>query len=125
MKASLCTALLVAGFLTLLAPRRALAAGADDAGLSGATGNEAGAPAMPATDAGTSDDAGTDAGTNSNSGGVPLRCDGGLCDTTTGGTPCSFRGRIGTDGRAPVAIALLLAAIRIGRRTRRATRRAR
>jgi hypothetical protein len=123
MKPSLWIALLVAGFLTLLAPRRALAAGTTDAGPSGATGSEAGALGAPETDAGTSNDAGTDAGMSSD--GVPLRCDGALCDTTTGGTPCSFRGRIGTDGRAPIALALFFALIGVGRRARRAKGRTR
>jgi hypothetical protein len=72
---------------------------------------------MPVVDAG-SDDAGPNTGTSSN--GVPLRCDGGLCDTTTGGTPCSFRGRIGADGRSPIALAAFLALIGVGRRARRA-----
>ncbi|HWZ88212.1 MAG TPA: hypothetical protein VNW92_05160 [Polyangiaceae bacterium] len=119
MKPSLKTALLFALFLALVAPRSALAVGSNDAGASG----DAGAAGALATDAGTGEDAGPDAGMSSD--GVPLRCDGGLCDTTTGGTPCSFRGRIGTDGSGPIAVALFLAAIGVGRRARRAKRQAR
>jgi hypothetical protein len=116
MKRSLWTALLAAGLLALCAPRRAFA-GSSDAGL-----DEAGAAGVLESDAGTFDDAGTSV---SSSGGVPLRCDGGLCDTTTGGTPCTFRGRIGTNGRAPMTLALFIAALAVGRRTRRAKRQVR
>jgi hypothetical protein len=119
MKPSLKAALLFALFLGLVAPRRALAVGSNDAGA----GDNAGAAGALATDAGTSEDAGTDAGMSSDA--IPLGCDGGLCDTTTGGTPCSFRGRIGTDGRGPLAVALFFAAIGLGRRARRAKRQAR
>jgi hypothetical protein len=121
MKPSLWIALLVAGFFTLCVPRRAFAAGLDGGGLSADASSEAGAAGEPVSDAG--DDAGTNASTSS--GGVPLGCDGGLCDTTTGGTPCSFRGRFATDGRAPIGVAWFFAAIVVGRRARRAKRQAR
>src|SRR5450755_454977 len=104
MKRSPWTTLLIAGFLAWCAPRIAFAAGSSDGGLETDGSDEAGAAGMPVTGAGTADDAGTNA--SASSGGVPLRCDGGLCDTTTGGTPCTFRGRLGTDGRAPMAVAL-------------------
>ena len=119
MKPSRKAALLFAFILALVSPRRALAVGSNDAGASG----DAGAAGALATDAGTSQDAGTNASMSSN--GVPLGCDGGLCDTTTGGTPCSFRGRIGTDGRAPIALALFVAAIAVSRRARRTKGKAR
>jgi hypothetical protein len=123
MKRSPWTTLLIAGFLAWCAPRIAFAAGSSDGGLETDGSDEAGAAGMPVTGAGTADDAGTNA--SASSGGVPLRCDGGLCDTTTGGTPCTFRGRLGTDGRAPMAVALFFAAIAVGRRSRRAKRQAR
>jgi hypothetical protein len=121
MKLSLWCALLVAGLFTLFVPRLVFALGAD-AGPDGETANEAGAAGMPMADAGTND-AGTNADMSSD--GVPLRCDGGLCDTTTGGTPCSFRGRIGSDGRSPIALAALLTLLGVGRRARRAKGRTR
>jgi hypothetical protein len=60
-----------------------------------------GAYAAEPVEAGIDDDAAVD---------TPLRCDGALCDTTTGGTTCNMAGRFGARGPAPLVPALLLLA---------------
>jgi hypothetical protein len=105
--------------LLLLFPSRIAAAATTDGGLDGSI--EAGAPGELMRDASSND--ASDDGSDQTSDEVPLRCDGGLCDTTTGATTCSFAaGRSTNGGGLPIAVALALLAIGVGRRTRHTRR---
>jgi len=112
MKTSLYSSLLA---LALLAPNRVHAAVATDGGFDAA--GEAGAPAAHTADAGAND--ASDTASNE----VPLRCDGGLCDTTTGATACNVaEGRSHGGAAWPASVVLALAVTRMGRRWRNSRR---
>jgi hypothetical protein len=114
MKRSLQGALLLLALL-LLVPSRVAAA--TDGGVD--TSGEAGAPGKVVTDAGASDASDELPPEYS-----PLKCDGSLCDTTTGETTCSMsEGRSAKGGAWPFAMVLGLAAAGIGRRARHRLRR--
>jgi hypothetical protein len=101
MKRSLQGALLL---LALLVSSRVAAAAPADGGVD-ASSSEAGAPELPPEYA-------------------PLKCDGSLCDTTTGETACSLsEGRSAKGGAWPFVMLLALAAACIGRRAQSPLRR--
>jgi hypothetical protein len=84
---------------------------------------EAGAPGELVRDAGASD-ASDDASAELPPEYAPLKCDGSLCDTTTGETTCSMsEGRSAKHGAWPFVILLALAAAGIKRRGQSALRR--
>jgi hypothetical protein len=114
------SALLLVALLVLLVPSRVAAAAATDGGIDASS--EAGAAGELMPDASASD--ASDDGPATTSDEVPLRCDGALCDTTTGATTCDFaEGRSPSGGGLPVAVVLGFAAMRIGRRARNTRRR--
>jgi hypothetical protein len=81
---------------------------------------EAGAPSELVKDAGASD--ASDAALPPEY--APLKCDGSLCDTTTGETTCNMsEGRPARGGAWPFAMLLMLAAAGIKRRAQSALRR--
>jgi hypothetical protein len=114
--------------LILSHPSRAFATDSVDGGMAGGTPVDAGRPSdggdVAADDA--SSDGSAEGGTSNQ---VPLACDGGLCDTTTGGTPCGVAGALGAkNAPASVSLTLLLAVAGLRplrRRARRAQERTR
>jgi hypothetical protein len=125
---------LLSVLLVLFGPSPALAAGPGDGQANGDVEVEGSAPSddgapgddgSPAADGASDDATGIVLGPN----GHPLRCDGGLCDTATGGVVCSIAGPIGSRRVAPpISVALLVGAAGLGtlrRRVRRAKEQAR
>jgi hypothetical protein len=117
---------LLSALLALFGPNRALAAGPGDGQANGDVEVEGGAPSddgasgddgSPAADGASDDATGIVLGPN----GHPLRCDGGLCDTTTGGVPCSIAGPVGSRRASlPMPVGLLVGAVLLGTLLRRA-----
>lgn len=102
--------------LALLVSSHLAVAAASDGGMDAS--GEAGAPGKVVGDAGAS--AALEPPEYS-----PLKCDGSLCDTTTGETTCSMsEGRSAKGGAWPFVMALALAAAGIRRRAQRSVRRA-
>jgi MYXO-CTERM domain-containing protein len=102
--------------LLVLVPSRVASASIDSGGD---TSGEAGAPSEPIRDAGASD-----ASAELPPEYAPLKCDGSLCDTTTGETTCDMsQGRSAKGGAWPFAMVLALAAVGIRRRARTPLRR--
>jgi hypothetical protein len=100
----------------VLVPSR-VASAATDGGVDAS--GEAGAPSELIRDAGASD-----ASAELPPEYAPLKCDGSLCDTTTGETTCSMsEGRSAKGGAWPFAMVLALAAAGLGRRARNPLRR--
>jgi cobalt-zinc-cadmium efflux system outer membrane protein len=133
MKARSCV-LLLAAALILARPRSAFAAGPNEAGVDGdgAVDDASDDSAAPTGDgAATADDgASNDDGSNGTpSRELQLRCDGALCDTTTGGTTCSIAEGLGkARGALPFSVVAVLAAmalVPLRRRAHRAKERAR
>ncbi|HWZ93044.1 MAG TPA: hypothetical protein VNW92_29500 [Polyangiaceae bacterium] len=115
MKRSLQGALLL---LALLLASRVASAATADGGVD-APSSEAGAPGELVADAGVSDGSAELPPEY-----APLKCDGSLCDTTTGETACSMsEGRPVKGAAWPFAMLLALAAAGIGRRARNLQRR--
>jgi hypothetical protein len=122
MKRSLHGALLLLLLALLLSSRVATAATAD--GGIDASSSEAGAPGELVPDAGVSD-ASDDGSVELPPEYAPLKCDGSLCDTTTGETTCNMsEGRSAKGGAWPFVMVLALAAAGIGRRAQSRLRRA-
>ena len=104
--------------LALLATNRVAGAATADGGVDAS--NEAGAAGAVVTDAGVSD--ASDAALPPEY--APLKCDGSLCDTTTGETACSMSGGRSTKGGAwPLVMLLALVAATIRRRVQNPSRR--
>ena len=104
--------------LALLVSSRVVAAAPTDGGLD--VSSQAGAPGELITDAGASD--ASDAALPPEY--APLKCDGSLCDTTTGETTCNMsEGRSAKGGAWPFVMLLALAAAGIRRREQSARRR--
>jgi hypothetical protein len=107
--------------LALLATSRVVSAAVADAGLDASS--QAGAPGQLAADSGATD-ASDDASAELPPEYAPLKCDGSLCDTTTGETTCSIsEGRSAKGGAWPFVMVLALAAAGIGRRAQSPLRR--
>jgi hypothetical protein len=121
MKRSLHGALLLL-LLALLVSSGVATAATADGGLD-ASSSEAGAPGELVTGAGVSD-ASDDGPAELPPEYAPLKCDGSLCDTTTGETTCSLsEGRSAKGGAWPLVMVLMLGALGIGRRARNPLRR--
>jgi hypothetical protein len=120
MKSRFSAWVLLTALLTLLSARRAFAGDPSEGGTDGDVAVEGGAPSDDGGQA--AEDASDEApGPILALNGNPLRCDGALCDTTTGGVPCSIAEPVGSRGHAPsISVALLIGAVGLGSLRRRA-----